>query len=618
MMSIWNKLGRMFRWICRPVRQNALFFVFMYLLGCVCAWTTLRPVRGAHLYEHLYAELLVDVYVLCLVLMLVPHRIRRWVRLLMAVLFYAIAIVDVYCFVKFDSTLTPTMLLLVGETDSREAAEFLQTYLSADVLTSKVGWVLLVAVAHILACCAARPLCRWILSVLPERRFTPAKAETVLGGMLLLFLLLSAKASYHNKQATWRLMAGRTIGELEHTLTEPDHAVLYTPSHRLAFSLRANALAAGQVRKLVAASSSVRVDSCSFQSPQIVLIIGESLGRHHSAQYGYSMMTTPRQIRREHTGQLVAFSDVVAPWNLTSFVFKYLFSLHVVGEEGEWCDQPLFPELFRAAGYQVTFLTNQFLPKAKEAVYDFSGGFFLNNPALSAAMFDVRNATTHPFDEGLLNDYDQLPSSDRPQLIIFHLLGQHVAYKQRSPKGRKHFQASDYESLRSDLSVRQRRMLADYDNSVLYNDSVVDEICRRFEQEDALVIYMPDHGEECYEEDRGFICRNHTSAVDYPLAHYEFEVPFWIWCSPRYISHHVKTYQQILAAKDRRLMTDALPHMLLGLAGIHTPAYHAEYDVLSPSYDERRPRILKGTADYDRLRDAAQRGTRKNDKETNK
>ena len=68
-------------------------------------------------------------------------------------------------------------------------------------------------------------------------------------------------------------------------------------------------------------------------------------------------------------------------WNLTSFVFKNVFSTHVVGEKGDWCDYPLFPELFRKAGYQVTFITNEFLPQAKEAVYDFSGGFFLNNPA---------------------------------------------------------------------------------------------------------------------------------------------------------------------------------------------------------------------------------------------
>ena len=51
-------------------------------------------------------------------------------------------------------------------------------------------------------------------------------------------------------------------------------------------------------------------------------------------------------------------------------------------------------------------------------------------------------------------------------------------------------------------------------------------------------------------------------------------------------------------------MTDALPHLLLYLAGIETPTYKEEYNILSPKYDEMRPRILKNSADYDKLRDA--------------
>lgn len=49
-------------------------------------------------------------------------------------------------------------------------------------------------------------------------------------------------------------------------------------------------------------------------------------------------------------------------------------------------------------------------------------------------------------------------------------------------------------------------------------------------------------------------------------------------------------------------MTDALPHMLLWLAGISTKDYHAQYNLLSPEYDASRPRILKNKADYDKLR----------------
>ncbi len=121
----------------------------------------------------------------------------------------------------------------------------------------------------------------------------------------------------------------------------------------------------------------VSVDSCDFTSPNIVLVIGESYNRHHAQLYGYEKKTTPRQVRRERRGELIKMKDAVSPWNLTSYVFKHLFSMYAVGDKGDWCDYPLFPELFRRAGYHVTFITNQYLPKAKEAVYDFSGGFFL-------------------------------------------------------------------------------------------------------------------------------------------------------------------------------------------------------------------------------------------------
>ena len=78
-----------------------------------------------------------------------------------------------------------------------------------------------------------------------------------------------------------------------------------------------------------------------------VLIIGESYSKAHDAQYNYFLNTTPRQKKLERTGLLTKFTDVVSCWNLTSFVFKNVFSTHVVGEKGEWCDYPLFPELFR-------------------------------------------------------------------------------------------------------------------------------------------------------------------------------------------------------------------------------------------------------------------------------
>lgn len=612
--KILSMLGNGGRWlgvVFRPLAANARFFVFLYVLGVVCAWLTLPPYKTARLYDNLYLELFFDLYVLCVLLMLIPQRVRCWVRGVLAFVLYVLAIVDVYCLVKFGSTITPTMLLLVGETDEREASEFVASFFSPDVVFSRVGWLLLIALVHVACAIWGRRLLKFVRRMLGEKSWLSIDGRRVLsvvaGVVTLVLLVWSSITSWPNKQAFWRMMNLQTPGQVEAELNRADCVNCYESPYRLAFSIRSNQLASKQIDKLIEASRQVQVDSCSYRSPHIVLIIGESYGRHHSQQYGYFMPTTPRQIQRERTGLLVPFSDVVASWNLTSFVFKSLFSMHVVGQEGEWCDYPLFPEVFRKAGYDVTFLTNQFLPKAKEAVYDFSGGFFLNNPELSSAMFDHRNEKTHIFDEGLLSEYDKIQEEQsrnkvsKPRLTIFHLLGQHLNYRTRCPNSKKHFKPEDYNERRPELTPKQRRLLSDYDNACLYNDSIVDQICRRLESEEAIVIYMPDHGEECYEGTRGIICRNHSAEIDRDLARYEFEIPFWIWCSPRYAAVHPEVFKQVIEARQRPLMTDALAHTLLYLAGISTRWYKPEYDVLSADYNEKRPRILKNTTDYDKL-----------------
>lgn len=604
-----------------PLLKNGLFFFAMYALGILCAYLTLPDNKGQDVYDNLWLELFLDVYFACAVLTAIPAKVRRWVRLALYVVLYGVALTDVFCFWKFGSVISPSMLMLVGETDSREAGEFLSTYLSLDVLSSPVAWIMLLFILHSLVD-LRKPLCRLLkvdYAKLQARfhfgflRFFHRYMLYPECGMLVLALLAwSVVTSWGNKRGMARLMTADTIGSIEHILTEPDHGEFYLPIYRLAFSVYSNHLASQQVDKCVAASKRVVVDSCSFRSPTIVLIIGESYSKAHCQLYGYPQKDTPRQRRLERGGWLTKFNDVVSCWNLTSFVFKNVLSMHVVGEKGEWCDYPLFPELFRKAGYQVTFLTNQFLLAAGQAVYDFSGGFFLNDPVLSKAQFDLRNTSLHRFDEGLLSDYDNFLNEGKinlkgNNLIIFHLIGQHVSYNTRYPKDRAKWHADDYKELRPDIAGDhyRRRMIAAYDNACLYNDSIVTQIVKRFEDKDAIVVYMPDHGEEIFEPGRDIICRNHSATVDWPLAHYEFEVPFWIWCSRKYAHREPEVFKAIKDAKNRRFMTDALPHMMVWLAGISSKDYNDKYNLLSPNYDESRPRVLKNSVDYDKLRDAA-------------
>lgn len=613
-----------------PLLKNGVFFFAMYALGILCAYLTLPDNKGQDVYDNLWLELFLDVYFACAVLTVIPAKVRRGVRLALYVVLYGVALTDVFCFWKFGSVISPSMLMLVGETDSREAGEFLSTYLSLDVLSSPVVWIMLLFILHSLVD-LRKPLCRLLkvdYAKLQARfhfgflRFFHRYMLYPECGMLVLALLAwSVVTSWGNKRGMAHLMTADTIGSIEHILTEPDHGEFYLPIYRLAFSVYSNHLASQQVDKCVAASKRVVVDSCSFRSPTIVLIIGESYSKAHCQLYGYPQKDTPRQRRLERGGWLTKFNDVVSCWNLTSFVFKNVLSMHVVGEKGEWCDYPLFPELFRKAGYRVTFLTNQFLLAAGQAVYDFSGGFFLNDPVLSKAQFDLRNTSLHRFDEGLLSDYDNFLNEGKinlkgNNLIIFHLIGQHVSYNTRYPKDRAKWHADDYKELRPDIAGDhyRRRMIAAYDNACLYNDSIVTQIVKRFEDKDAIVVYMPDHGEEIFEPGRDIICRNHSAAVDWPLAHYEFEVPFWIWCSRKYAHREPEVFKAIKDAKNRRFMTDALPHMMVWLAGISSKDYNDKYNLLSPNYDESRPRVLKNSVDYDKLRDAARQDEKAQEK----
>ena len=595
-------------WLFAPIQQNGAFFVFMFALGYLCTQLEIMPVylvgRGAEPYALSVPELFLDIYVLCVILTLIPRKVRIWVKGLLYMLFYGVAIADMFCYEHFDSTLTPTMLMLCGETTGQETSEFLKSYLGWDIFTSKVGWILLLMLVHILwTIIRSRSSKMRKRLILPKVNTAVATGFKALLGIAVGWLLYSATSqTWDNKVAMHRLFSYDTIGQVEHEQAQKNHANLYLPVYRLAFGIYANRLAGHQIVQLEASSDKIQIDSCSYRVPNIVLVIGESYNKHHSQLYGYQKPTTPRQLTMAEEGCLVAFTDVVSTWNLTSFVFKHMLSLYAVGDSGEWCDKPLFPEVFRKAGYHVTFITNQFQSKANEAVYDFSGGFFLNHPELSQKQFDTRNTQLHRFDDGVLKEYDAMKKdSTAHELVILHLMGSHLDYRARYPqKTHRRFTPQMYN--RPELTDNQKRILADYDNSLLYNDSIVAAITQRFIDKDAVVIYMPDHGEEIFDDEPFRYGRNHSAEVDYRLARNEMEIPFWIWGSPQYIENHPYGWLAIQNAKDRPMMIDALPHLMLFLGGISTPLYRPELNVITPEYDVKRPRILKGTVDYNKLK----------------
>ncbi|HAE25313.1 MAG TPA: hypothetical protein DCG33_08225 [Prevotellaceae bacterium] len=575
--------------ILLPILRNSSFFVFMYMLGAICIFTTGNKSYLPY-YLKLYAELFLDLYITCCLLTLISPKFRKVFKVFLFILLYSAAYIDVFCYIRTGSTLSPSILRLVFETNAKEATEFINTYVNANLLFSPFGLILLLCICHISIEFKEKK---------GKKMYARKRHIMALNLLTICILAIGCQSSLVNKRNMLRLFSFTNLSEIEDYLGRVAYArrANYIPIYRLAFSLYANRLANQQITRMIQTLRTTHIDACSFSSSNIVLIIGESYNRNHSQLYGYPYPTTPRQVCRAQEGNLFAFDNAVTPYNITSEVLKNSFSLNDLTLHEEWCDKSLFTTIFKRAGYHVAFISNQFTPNHEKDFFDFSGGMFLNSLELSKLQFDYRNDSTHTYDETLIKEYkNHRHLNKKHNLIIFSLLGQHVGYKDRFPQSFSIFSTNSYR--REDLSQKEIQIIADYDNATLYNDYVIDLIIREFENEDAIVIYMPDHGDECYDGIRTF-GRLHQDYITPQIANNEYKIPFWIWCSPLYVKNHQEIVSLIQKSTQRPFYSDDLPHLLLFLGGISQKDYRPQRNIISPEYDELRLRLLRKNINFD-------------------
>ena len=352
------------------------------------------------------------------------------------------------------------------------------------------------------------------------------------------------------------------------------------------------------------------VDSCSHKCPNIVLVIGESYNKHHSQLYGYKLPTTPKMLDMYRKGDLVVMKDAVTSWNLTSRVFKSMLSTHDMKCSGNWTDGVLFPAIMRKAGYKVAFLTNQFQKSRSQNGVDFNGSFFLNDAELDTMCFDVRNERGNVLDGELLHEYDHYVPG-KYNFTIFHLYGQHTQYSCRYDAKHDFFTVDSIK--RKKLNREQRKVVAEYDNATRYNDSVFSVICQKFRDEDAIVVYLSDHGEEVYDYIKMF-GRTPGDVIDAAIAYYEFQIPMVVWFSPKFKERHKDVVKQVKKNCRSPFFSSNVSQMIMGLAGVESSWYNPKRDIFSDKYLPSK-RYLKGVYSYDSILKGTQFAPKKRVKE---
>ena len=324
----------------------------------------------------------------------------------------------------------------------------------------------------------------------------------------------------------------------------------------------------------------------------VVLVLGESMRRNYMHCYGYPLENTPKQDSLVGTGDLVLFSDAVssAAWT-TSSISQSVSFYTLEGPEKEWYKYPALPLVLSKAGYYTYWVSNQ----------EKQGSGVQPVPTIASTADStrfVRNRTAGDWNTSMDSDilpllFDRTKTPAGKALFeVVHLMGSHTPYSERYIHEKAPFTVDNLPKMLPNgkptpTDAKRRGIICDYVNSIHYNDQIVAQIFQRYSQTPAIVIYLSDHGQAVFENPE------RPDYYEHEVSQAGLMIPLMVYTSPALREEHPEVYEQIVAAKDRKIMTDLLANSICGLLGVKTKYYNARQDFFSSEYDNARRRLVQ-------------------------
>lgn len=317
--------------------------------------------------------------------------------------------------------------------------------------------------------------------------------------------------------------------------------------------------------------------------PYVIFILGEATNRNHMHLYGYYLPTTPNLDKLQANGEIAVFTDIISPHSTTIAVLSKLFTFAHHESDKQWYQYNNLIDIMNKAGYKTFWLSNQE-----------SSGIWGNVAQIYAAhssksQFTRIRDSREDFgieDEALFPLLDNsLQETGAKNFMVLHLMGGHVQYYNRFPYSFSKFKASD---IKLNLPEDKRTIVAQYDNAIYYNDYVVTQMINRFRDKDAIVIYLPDHGEAVYDEGD-----NINGHLEENITYNMIEIPLIMWASPEFKQKHAATWAKITKAVHRPYMTDDMIHTVMDIVGVKTADYDPTRSIINPHFNSKRLRISK-------------------------
>lgn len=304
----------------------------------------------------------------------------------------------------------------------------------------------------------------------------------------------------------------------------------------------------------------------TYQAPStldnlfVVFVIGETTRWDHMGLFGYERNTTPLLSQEPNLIALRGTSCDTA----TKLSLRCMF----VRENGtEDDDQRTLKERNVFSVMRKLGFTSELFGMQSEAW--FYSSLDANSYEIREVIASEYSNTNRPIDDMLL--VDQLEKSlhkfhQGKHLVVLHTKGSHHMYSQRYTR---EFARFTPECIDIDDTCSREQLVNSFDNSVLYVDYMLKSVFNALRDKNALVFYIPDHGESIDEN-------SHFHATPKEMAPPEqFRVPFLVWTSDQFMTYPQN--QQLIANLKKREEKNFLPHheqifdSLLGCIGYSSP-----------------------------------------------
>ena len=488
-------------------------------------------------------------------------RWQNWLGFILVLFFAVLHLFESYLLGKYGEGYTFSVVNILRGTTAAESSEYLATVLSlTDFVRGSVELVVSLGITYVVSLFSGR--------IEHRRKIYPLVWLIGLACLGNIFVL--TPRVYHFVR--W---AGTPL----------DYVI--SPVDRLIWNTTLAYKEAKTIEENIEKIESIDLGNLKVKQPygqiNVVVVIGESLRRGYMHCYGYPLDNTPKLDSLISDGSIIPYSNVISPATSTIESLTKVLTYLSLNSPGAWHNYPNLTNVLSRCGYETYWVSNQ------EVVGDYiqpisviakmSGK--MNYVKMRTSVADLSSVHNVGYDMEVLPYLHKYESQGKTNVAQFiHLIGCHIDYSRRYPVSYKRFTSKDI------VAEGDKACIAHYVNSIYYNDDVVANIIKHYQNQKTLLFYFSDHGESLFDAPSKPTYFGHVRSLKSNV-----EIPFMVYVSPQLREEHPELYERILRYKDRPIVNDLFTNSLLELLGITNKYSNPKLEFFSDGYDETRPRV---------------------------